>query len=214
MTQIFTAFLLTSAIGTILALILTLLKPITRKVFSGDWHYYMWIVVLLIMVLPIRLSLPEKPVTAPPVSETVTITDSQDENTEIPIINTQPEQIIQEQTTQPEKVSTVKVIKNFLSGKVLLFSFIWLMGAVLLFLIKIISYLVFLIKIHKHSELISCPEVKTYTNRKIRTRESDTICSPLMIGIIRPTLLFALASSAPLGTPISLIWSMVRGQVG
>ncbi len=198
MAQIFTAFLLTSAIGTALALILTLLKPITRKVFSGGWHYYMWLVVLLVMILPIRLNLPEKPVTTPPISETVTIIDNQIEITDTPIIiETQPEQIIQEQTTQPEKVSTVQVIKDFLSGKVLLFSLIWLMGAVLLFLIKIVTYLVFLIKIHKHSEIISCPEVKAYTNRKIKTRVSDTICSPLMIGIIRPTLLLPKTNITP-----------------
>lgn len=198
MAQIFTALLLTSGIGTALALILTLLKPITRKVFSGGWHYYMWLVVLLVMVLPIRLNLPEKPVTTPPTSETVTITDNQVEITETPIIiETQPEQIIQEQTTQPEKVSTVQVINDFLGGKVLLFSLIWLMGAVILFLIKIISYLIFLIKIHRHSELISCPEVKAYTNRKIRTRVSDTICSPLMIGIISPTLLLPKTNITP-----------------
>ena len=194
MAQIFTALLLTSGIGTALALILTLLKPITRKVFSGGWHYYMWLVVLLVMVLPIRLNLPEKPVTTPPISETVTITDNQAENIETPIINTQPEQIIQEQST---KVSVVQDIRDFLSGKVLLFSFIWLIGAVLLFLIKIVSYLVFLIKIHKHSEIISCPEIKAYTNRKIRTRISDTICSPLMIGIIKPTLLLPKTDITP-----------------
>lgn len=197
MAQIFTTLLLTSGIGTALALILTLLKPITRKIFSGGWHYYMWLVVLLVMVLPIRLNLPEKPATTPPISETVTITDNQFENTETPIIETQPEQIIQAQPTQPEKVSTVQGIKDFLSGKVILFSFIWLMGAALLFLIKIVSYLMFLIKIHKHSEIISCPEAKAYTNRKIRTRVSDTICSPLMIGIIRPTLLLPKTNITP-----------------
>lgn len=198
MAQIFTALLLTSAIGTLLALILTLLKPITRKVFSGGWHYYMWLVVLLVMVLPIKLNLPEKPVTTPPISETATILDNQAENIELSIIiETQPEQIIQEQATQPEKVSTIQVIKDFLSGKVLLFSLIWLMGAVLLFLIKIVSYLVFMIKIHKHSEIISCPEVKVYTNRKIKTRVSDTICSPLMIGVFKPTLLLPKADIKP-----------------
>ena len=192
MAQIFTALLLTSGIGTALALILTLLKPITRKVFSGGWHYYMWLVVLLVMVLPIRLNLPEKPVTTPPISETVT--DNQVENTETHIINTQPEQIIQE---QPEMISVVQTIKDFLINNLKLFSFIWLIGAVLLFLIKIISYLIFLIKIHRHLELISCPEVKSYTNRKIRTRVSDTICSPLMIGIIRPTLLLPKTNITP-----------------
>ncbi|MBP3361208.1 MAG: M56 family metallopeptidase/LCP family protein [Clostridia bacterium] len=198
MSQIFTSILLTSAIGAALALILSLLQPVTRKVFSGGWHYYMWLVVLMVMVLPIRLTLPEKTVTTPHISETVTITDNQAENIETPIIiETQPEQVINEEPTQSEKVSTVQAIKDFLSGKVLLFSFTWLIGAALLFLAKIVSYLVFLIKIHKHSELISCPEIKAYTNRKIKTRVSDTICSPLMIGLIRPTLLLPKTDITP-----------------
>ena len=187
MTQIFTAFLLTSVIGTALALILTLLRPVTRKAFSASWHYYVWLIVLVVMVLPIRLNLPAKPVTIKPYVETLTITDDQDENTEIPIIiETQPKQIVPEQPMQSGIVSSAK---NFLSDKVLLFSFIWFIGAVLIFLIKLISYLTFLIKTHKHSELIYCPEVNAYTNRNIKTRVSDTICSPLLIGIIRPTLL-------------------------
>lgn len=196
MAQIFTALLLTSGIGTALALILTLLKPITRKVFSGGWHYYMWLVVLLVMILPIRLNLPEKPVTTPPISETetVTITDNQIENTETLTIDTQPELITPE---QPEKVSTIQAIKNFLITNIQLFSLIWVICAVLLFLIKVVSYLVFLIKIHKHSEIISCPEVKAYTNRRIKTRVSDTICSPLMIGIVRPTLLLPKTNITP-----------------
>ena len=197
MAQIFTALLLTSGIGTTLALIIILLKPITRKVFSGNWHYYMWLTVLLVMILPIRFNLPEKPVTTPPVSETVTITDNQIEHTETPIIDTQPELITPEQPTQPENSSTIHAIKNFLITNLQLFSLIWLIGAFLLLLVKIAGYLVFLIKIHKHSEIISCPEVKSYTNRKIKTRVSDTICSPLMIGIIRPTLLLPKTNITP-----------------
>ena len=197
MTQIFTALLLTSGIGTALALILTLLKPITRKVFSGGWHYYMWLTVLMVMVLPIKLNLPEEPVTTPPISETVTITNNQVEITESPIIYTQPEEIIQAQSIQPEKASTIQAIKNFLITNLQLFSFIWLMGAVLLFLTKIVSYMLFLIKVHRHSELISCPEIKAFTNRKIKTRTSDTICSPLMIGIVRPALLLPKTDITP-----------------
>ena len=36
-----------------------------------------------------------------------------------------------------------------------------------------------------------------YTNRKIKTRVSDTICSPLMLGIIRPTLLLPKTDITP-----------------
>ncbi len=198
MAQIFTSFLLTSVIGTTLALILTLLKPLTRKIFSSAWHYYIWLVVLLVMVLPIRLNLPKIPATTSLISETVTITDNQPETVDTPIIiETQSKEVIQEQPAQFENASTIQDIKEFLGSKVLLFSFIWLIGAVLLFLIKIVSYLMFLIKIHKHSEIISCPEVMAYTNRTIKTRVSDTICSPLMIGIIRPTLLLPKTNITP-----------------
>ena len=194
MAHLFTAFLLTSVIGTALALVLALLRPVTRKVFSGNWHYYMWIVVLVVMVLPIRLNLPETP-TTPPVSKTVTIAENQ---AETPIIaETQPQQIIQEQPIQPENISTVHVMKDFLNGKVTLFAFVWLIGAALLFLTKMVGYMVFMIKVHKHSEIISCPEVKAYTSRNIKTRVSDTICSPLMIGIIRPTLLLPETNITP-----------------
>lgn len=192
MAHIFTAFLLTSVIGTALALILALLRPVTRKVFSGNWHYYMWLVVLLVMMLPIRLNFPEASVT---ISETATISENQ---AETPIIaETQLEQIIQEQPIQPENISTVHVMKEFLSDKVTLFAFVWLIGAVFLFLTKMVGYMVFMIKIHKHSEIISCPEVKVYTSRKIKTRVSDTICSPLMIGVIRPTLLLPETNITP-----------------
>ena len=50
MAQLFTSYILTSIAGTFLALILILLRPVTRKLFSGSWHYYMWLVVLLVMI--------------------------------------------------------------------------------------------------------------------------------------------------------------------
>ena len=57
--DIFKAILVTSFIGTALTLVLTLIKPITKKWFASSWHYYMWLVVLISMVLPIRISIPE-----------------------------------------------------------------------------------------------------------------------------------------------------------
>ena len=56
--DIFKAILVTSFIGTALTLILTLVKPITKKCFTSSWHYYMWLIVLVSMILPICISLP------------------------------------------------------------------------------------------------------------------------------------------------------------
>ena len=190
MVQIFTAFLLVSVIGTALALMLTLLRPLTRKVFSSGWHYYMWLVVLLIMVLPVRIPLPEASVNTLPVAESTIILDNEADYAEMPMdIETPSEQIIQEQPTLPKKISMLLAVKGFLNNNAFRISLIWIFGIVLLFLKKIISYLIILIKIHKRSEKISCPEIKAYTNRNIKTRVSDTICSPFLVGIIRPTLM-------------------------
>ena len=57
---IFKAILITSLIGTAATLLLTIMSPITRKTFSCGWHNYMWLVVLVSMILPIRISFPEQ----------------------------------------------------------------------------------------------------------------------------------------------------------
>lgn len=56
--KFFQAMFLTSCIGTALSLILLMLKPVTKKYFSSNWHYYIWLAVLLVMVLPVRFHLP------------------------------------------------------------------------------------------------------------------------------------------------------------
>lgn len=177
MSQLFTAFLLTSLIGTILALILTLLRPVTEKIFSCGWHYYMWLLVLLVMVLPIRLELPEADVISPPVTEAFSITNINGKNTEISEIDVNGER------------TTIKNFTKLWYDILPLLSLIWLIGAAFLFLIKLTNYIIALLKIQKNTYQIPCPEIKNFTNRKVRTMVSDAVCSPLMIGIIKPTLL-------------------------
>ena len=55
---IFKAFLLTSLVGTALTLLLTAIKPITRKFLSSKWHYYLWLIVLVAMIVPFRFTEP------------------------------------------------------------------------------------------------------------------------------------------------------------
>ena len=134
MTDIFTAFLLTSAMGTAIALILLILRPLTRKVFSASWHYYMWLIVLLVMILPVRLNMPES-TAAKPVPQTVIVTES---NLKSPEIAEQHTQKIVEETAQQAKTSTVQTIKDFVKEKVVWLAYIWLITAGLLFVFKLI----------------------------------------------------------------------------
>jgi len=104
MAQIFTSFLLISAIGTVLAGVLAILRPLTRKIFSANWHYYMWLVVLVVMIMPVRLNIPEIKQNTEPPSETLAFENDTTEADNIPvIIETTQEIVADEQTMQEEK---------------------------------------------------------------------------------------------------------------
>ncbi len=186
MAEMIKTLLITSCIGTILAGFLIVLRPVTRKVFSSSWHYYMWLGVLIVMILPVKFSVPILNVReAAPIE---------------PVIIQEYTQNITEETLNVEAESNMYVTEDIASvpykeanlltktGLNYLF-YIWLIGFAILLMIKIISYIVFLLKIRLRSQLISCPEIRGYTKRKVVTRVSDSICSPLMVGIFKPILL-------------------------
>ena len=183
---IFKAILITSLLGTVATLILTILKPISRKVFSSSWHYYMWLLVLVTMILPLRITIPVQ-------MQTVSTIDTVDVLYEEEIIYNpiqQSEQEIQlntEQENNPD--SGIEKLSSYTQENLYIISIIWLFGMVLLFAFKLLGYIFFLIKLRRCSDKISCPELLKYTNKRIITRTSDKISSPLMIGLFKPTLL-------------------------
>ena len=50
-----------SLAGSLLALIISLLRPITKKLFGYSWHYYIWLCVLLVMLMPVRFNVSPSP---------------------------------------------------------------------------------------------------------------------------------------------------------
>ena len=183
---IFKAILITSLLGTAATLILTILKPITRKVFSSSWHYYMWLLVLVTMILPLRITIPVQ-------TQTVSTIDTVDVLYEEEIIYNpiqQVEQEIQLNTEQENNTdSGIEKLSLYTQKNLYIISIIWLLGMVVLFALKLFGYAFFLIKLRRCSDKISCPELLKYTNKRIITRTSDKISSPLMIGLLKPTLL-------------------------
>ncbi len=183
---IFKAILITSLIGTAVTLLLTIMRPITRKTFSSSWHYYMWLVVLVSMVLPIRISIPEQTQAAPN-SEMVGVV--QDETVIYNPIQMGEQETFVDAGEEYHSNSKIDAISEYAQSKAYVLSFIWLVGMVLTFAYKIIGYILFLFNLHRRSSIISCPELLKYTDRAITTRTSEEISSPLMIGVFRPTLL-------------------------
>ena len=183
---IFKAILITSLIGTAATLLLTIMRPITRKTFSSSWHYYMWLVVLVSMILPIRISIPEQ-TQAVLNSEMVEVV--QDETVIYNPIQIGEQEAFVDAGEEYHSNSKIDAISEYAQSKAYVLAFIWLVGVVLTFAHKIIGYILFLFNLRRKSSIISCPELLKYTDRAITTRTSEEILSPLMIGTFRPTLL-------------------------
>ncbi len=183
--NLFQAMLLTSCIGTALSLLLLLLKPATKKYFSSNWHYYIWLVVLFVMILPVRFHLP---IAAPPaVSAPVQTAMLPPPQTDA-LTHLEPQETAQPTQTAPA-LATLIWLKTVWGNKSVIFPLLWLAVAAGLLLLKLLRYAAFLHSVRKYSDIISCPALAAFTNRNILVRASDRISSPLMVGIFNPVLL-------------------------
>jgi len=189
MTYIFSAILLTSVIGTILSIVLLVLRPFTRKIFSAGWHYYVWLVVLFVMMMPVRVDVTGVFVREQIAQESVTGTENYIDIADCEEVTPVFEDGAQVQTESEYMSETIDNAKNYFADNIYLLSFVWLCGAILIFVAKTLGYIIFIIKMKRLSQPALCPEIKNYTDRTIATRVSDTISAPLVVGVIRPVLI-------------------------
>lgn len=179
MTWLFQSILITSAVGTLLAGLLMLARVVTRRIFSSGWHYYMWLCVLLVMMLPVSFRLPEATLSQKSYTTQSTVAEAQVQNTAGNVIS------VSYSLPDNEEESMPVIPQNFMH----ILSIVWLAGAGVFFLIKLASYGFFLKKLFKYSVPTQCPELLKYTKRRIGVRVSNKICSPLILGVIKPVLL-------------------------
>lgn len=182
---IFKSILITSAAGSVLAVLLLLLKPITKRCFGSTWQYYAWAIVLLVMMLPVTIRLPQGTSNSIPpvplnVEPTVTSTTVQNELENIQQIP------ISAVNTKLLRQTTINALKDVSPGITDIMCYMWLAGLILLLGINIIRYLIFLRQIRNNSVIIPCHGVG---ENKIVTRKTSMIDAPLMVGIFRPLLL-------------------------
>lgn len=183
--ELFKALLITSLAGSVLAVVISLLRPITKKIFGYSWHYYIWLCVLFVMLMPVRFNV--NPMPAPNIAtQTVqtqqTVVSEQPETTEN-IVQTAPAQ--KPQLLQKATVIWDRIIYNRMN----ILACVWLIGAIALMLLNVVRYVRLNIKIRKNGEVISCPETGEYTDRKINVRVWENIASPFMTGVFRPMLI-------------------------
>lgn len=183
--EIFKALLITSLAGSALAVVISLFRPITKKIFGYSWHYYIWLCVLFVMLMPVRFNVNPTPT---PSITTQTI------QTEQTTVSEQPdaiENIVQADTAQnPQLLRKTSVIwDRIIYNRMNILAYLWLIGAIALMLLNVVRYARLNIKIRKTGEVISCPEISEYTDRKINVRIWKNVASPFMTGVFRPTLI-------------------------
>ncbi len=183
--ELFKAILITSLAGSALAAVISLLRPITKKIFGYSWHYYIWLCVLFVMLMPVRFNV--NPMPAPNIA-TQTIQTQQEAVSEQPettenIVQTAP--IQKPQLLQKATVIWDRIIYNRMN----ILAYVWLIGAIALMLLNVVRYVRLNIKIRKNGEVISCPETGEYTDRKINVRVWENVASPFITGIFRPMLI-------------------------
>ncbi len=183
--ELFKALLITSLAGSALAVVISLLRPITKKLFGYSWHYYIWLCVLFVMLMPVRFSvntMPAPNIATQTVQTQQTVAGEQPETTEN-IVQTAPAQ--KPQLLQRATVIWDRIIYNRMN----ILAYLWLIGAIALMLLNVVRYVRLNIKIRKNGEVISCPETREYTDRKINVRAWENVASPFMTGVFRPTLI-------------------------
>lgn len=189
---VFKSFLLMSAAGSALTLLLLLLKPLTEKYFGPVWQYYIWLAVLLIMILPVQIPLESTDSFSAetPVSLT-NITEQTAEQQKI----TEQEQTTGIQTTTPQTkpLTATAISKNYLLipeplesvNTIKIIGCIWLCGIILTLLIRIKKYIVFKRTLRQNSKTV--PNLQQ-TNCPIPIQQTTLLDAPLLIGLFKPIL--------------------------
>lgn len=187
LSEILKALLITSLAGTCLTAVITIARPITKKIFGYAWHYYIWLAVLAVMILPVRFTLPQKTDFSPVTVQTVqtaqnvqTVQTAQNSGNTIPTVQTEPKTDIWQ--------TRASFAKRIIDNRLNILAYLWLTGAIMMILINLIGYIRLIIKMRKNSVVVSCPEIVNFTHKKVTVRVWENILSPFMTGIFKPTL--------------------------
>lgn len=181
MTEWFQTFLVLSVAGSLLAGLLLALKKWTGKQFSPTWQYVLWVGVLLIMVVPVSVKMPAL---VQPMQEKQTI------QTASP---TAAEQTV---TEQPAPVDTMEApvgeILPFTEETALpsipwwdVLAVIWVLGALGSLGYRLTGYFRFVRHICRTGEPMKLDGVP----KRLRVCKTSAAVSPMVMGILRPTLI-------------------------
>ncbi len=180
---LFKSVLFMSVIGSLPALLLLALKPLTRRLFHPNWQYYIWLPVLLVMMLPLPFSAlpaPDFPLPLPETGQTMNF-ETATEN--LNAVNDAAPAQTENPTAVPAETAAAPSIS--LPSLLTMGAVFWLAGVLLLLLKKLLAYIRIRKELRRHSEPGFVGE---FLKPRTEVRKTPLLDSPILIGLFRPIL--------------------------
>lgn len=172
MFSVFRIVLILSLIGTAIAILLLLLKPVTLRLFSPRWQYYIWIAVLAAMVFPLPVRQTRKADYTPPAF----IMPVQTADTASADIPASP--VSETMDKKPDWRTAI--------------SCAWALGAAVYLLTALLGYCRFLTRKKKASYAAEIDISEAANRVGVKKTPKVRICtdkmSPMLVGVLCPTI--------------------------
>ena len=208
MNSVLVVFLSLSVSGSILALILLMLKPLVKNRLSQTWQYYIWLIVILRFLLPFtpqisvvgELSRYVQNISNPPA---VMQTDSGIDVNEEHMIPQAPDapQALPLRNAETEMSTQPAYWRDILSNIWML----WIAVALVLFICKVVSYRGFVRFVNAGAQKITDAQMldiykgelaAAKIKRQLPLYENIQVASPMLVGIVRPALVIPILDAS------------------
>lgn len=205
MKQIFLCILSLSLSGALTGLLILLIRPVTGRIFSKKWNYYIWLLVIARLLIPVSFETPYLHFVLPNNMKAVQVQniememsgpDQQNDVESVDYITDSAE--TEEQVLPLEKpaLSTAEQAGSF--GRIAEIACgIWIFTALVILLVKIKNYLWFTRRISRECESVSDKRVygerdrlceRLHMRKKPQIYESKAVSGPITIGLLRPVI--------------------------
>lgn len=208
-----------SIVGSIMFLMLLLLKPITKRYFNSSWHYIMLVLILILFIIPVNnfIRLPINPISniskleimeeivpkdisikeeIKGIEDNINIEKDMPKNV-VGMKDKVDDKDINQIKTENKGLQNIKFSINNYKG---IIKYIWIIGVIALLLLKIIPYIKFKSYILRDSRIVEeedifklfnkCKE-ELNINTNVQLRTCSTVGSPMLIGIFHPMVLIS-----------------------
>lgn len=204
--SIFKIMLLSSLIGSVIVLMILIIKGIFKNKLSSNFHYYIWLILIIKLVIPIG---PQTPLNISNIYKNFYVESAINENTQIDsskqLDNSSLDGSTSINTLTPTSESVIDSTINTSSKSeidiVRVFSFIWMFGVLILIGTLVTGHKKLkdiinssMKNITSAHEEILCICMKTMNIRnEVELSYSSKISSPSLCGIIKPKILIPIS---------------------